>query len=129
MKDDYPLDLTDPFRPLPRYTAVQLRALYERNPTAELRAALWEIHRLQSILVTTLERLSSNQPQSLESRISWVKNRLLEEPCVDETRHVDYKKRYQDAIDNSGRHWGKEALARAESQRAAEAKGTGENSQ
>lgn len=42
MQDDYPLDLTDPFRPLPRYTAVQLRALYERNPTPELRAALWE---------------------------------------------------------------------------------------
>jgi hypothetical protein len=35
----------------PKRTAAELRAIYERNPCAEVRDLLWEIHRLQVLLL------------------------------------------------------------------------------
>lgn len=71
----------------PKHTAAQLRALYTRNPCPEVRELLWEIHRLQQLL------LRANQLQKAYGggcHVSHVqiletfRAELRGEPCIEE---------------------------------------------
>jgi len=80
-------DLHQPGR-TPR-TAAQLRALYEAKPSPELAAALWEIHRLQKVVLAAWERFERIclQPEAAE-QVSRIAAQVMgEEPCV--VAHLD----------------------------------------
>lgn len=115
---NYPLDDTDPTFPLPRWTAAELRSLYEQNPTAELRHALWEIRRLQNMALAILERLEAQEVGAMPNQVGWVIERIRQEPCVDDAAPINFKKRYQRSIKTSGRHWAKDTLANVAARRA-----------
>lgn len=99
-----PGDLVEFLQRMPPRTAEELRALYERSPTPELRTALWEIWRLQNVLLDTIQTLSGASRQPLPDRVEQVVTALSAEPCVVESEPVDYKKKVKQAIEDSGRH-------------------------
>lgn len=113
VKRSYPPDLSDPFNPLPRRTAEELRAFFYRNPTPDTRDLLKEIKRLQKVLLSVRSELENYRGGPLRERAAMAIARINLEPCVHEANPVDYRRRYQDAIEHSERHWAHDALARA----------------
>ncbi|QBP10093.1 hypothetical protein [Cupriavidus metallidurans] len=75
-------------------SAVQLRAMYRRNRTPEVRALLWEIARLQAI-VRRADQLLACFPASagtstataLEIVLGALRRELVGEPCLEEELH------------------------------------------
>lgn len=82
----------DPRYPAP-LSAIQLRALYRRNRSPEVRALLWEIARLHT-LVRRADQLLSCFPASagtstataLDIVIGALRSELKGEPCLEEER-------------------------------------------
>ncbi|CAN7779276.1 hypothetical protein LJR296_007885 [Cupriavidus necator] len=71
----------------PRLTASQLRAIYERNPSAEVRELLWEIHRLRLLVLRAhqlVETMGSTQPPATELVRDILHQELGGEPCIEE---------------------------------------------
>ncbi|UIF90835.1 hypothetical protein [Cupriavidus sp. UYPR2.512] len=76
----------------PRLHSAQLRAIYERNPCAEVRELLWEIHRLHILLrrANQLQEASgagchTSYLQILET----FRAELRGEPCIEERKAWD----------------------------------------
>ncbi|MCM3609129.1 hypothetical protein M4D49_26965 [Cupriavidus pauculus] len=72
---------------VPRLTAAQLRAAYERNPCAEVRELLWEIHRLRLLVLRAnqlLETMGRTNPPATQLVKDILLRELEGEPCIDE---------------------------------------------
>lgn len=72
---------------IPRLTASQLRAVFERNPCAEVRELLWEIHRLRLLVLRAnqlLETLGGNHPPATQFVKDILQQELEGEPCIEE---------------------------------------------
>ena len=111
MKKPFAYPTSDPFRPLPRKTAAELRGLYWRAPTAEARALLWEIHRLRRLLLGIRNGLLQKDAAPMQERVQWAIDELGREPCVAEAAPIDRKKQYQEAIATNAGHWAHDRLA------------------
>lgn len=93
MADEVAGQRRDPRYPEP-LSAAQLRAMYRRNRTPEVRALLWEIARLQTI-VRRADQLLACFPASagtstataLEIVLGALRRELAGEPCLEEERH------------------------------------------
>ncbi|WP_432263275.1 hypothetical protein [Cupriavidus sp. TMH.W2] len=73
----------------PRLTATELRTIYERNPCAEVRELLWEIHRLRLLLLRANQlqaALDGGCANSTEFILDIFRRELAGEPCVAERR-------------------------------------------
>ena len=70
-------------------TAKQLRALYEAAPSPQMAAALWEIHRLQQVILGAWQRFDriSGQPEAGEHVSRMAAQVIGEEPCI--VAHLD----------------------------------------
>ena len=71
----------------PRLSREQLRAIYERNPCAEVRELLWEIHRLRNLVLRAcqLQRTIGGGCYTSTRQIAERLGKELEsEPCVEE---------------------------------------------
>jgi hypothetical protein len=74
-------------QPRHKYTAAELRALYQACRTPEMRAALWEINRLHSIIKKAdqlCRALTGVGPQEADLALVSLMNMLKDEPCIRE---------------------------------------------
>ncbi|WP_155273261.1 hypothetical protein [Bordetella bronchiseptica] len=69
-------------------SAAQIRALYERNPTPVGRAMVWEIWRLQRLVVALEAGLSGagrlRHRQDIIDRVKELHDYIRDEPCLNE---------------------------------------------
>lgn len=81
-----------------KYTAAELRDLYQRCRTPEMRAALWEIKRLQAIVIKANQlcrALTGTGPQEQELILLGLMHMLKDEPCI----HEDPARSLADAME------------------------------
>lgn len=93
MPDDVAGQRRDSRYPEP-LSAVQLRAMYRRNRTPEVRALLWEIARLQTIVRRADPLLAcfpayagTSTATALEIVLGALRRELVGEPCLEEELH------------------------------------------
>ncbi|SOZ17267.1 hypothetical protein [Cupriavidus taiwanensis] len=70
-----------------KYTAAELRALYRNCRTPEMREALWEIKRLQTVVVKANQlcrAITGIGPQETQLVLLGLMQMLRDEPCLRE---------------------------------------------
>lgn len=79
-----------PSSPYPPLTSAEARALYAAAPSPEMRRALWEIRRLQGLVIESERLMDLREWPSLQASIvpqvaQW-RELLRTEPCIVELR-------------------------------------------
>ncbi|TSP14060.1 hypothetical protein [Cupriavidus campinensis] len=85
-------------RPRHKYTAAELRALYQACRTPEMRAALWEINRLHAIVKKAdhlCRALTGIDGEQTDLILISLMNTLKDEPCI----HEDPARSITDAME------------------------------
>jgi hypothetical protein len=78
----------------PPLTKEQLRAIWEKNKSPEVRELLWEIHRLRAVVLRAdqLQRSLGNVGGGTGIILQALRSTLQDEPCVKEFPKLDIEK-------------------------------------
>lgn len=78
--------------PPPALTAAQVRALYEANPTPQMRAMAWELWRVQRVILCLASGLRDaarlRHRQDVLDRVAQLLEHVQPEPCLNEDQPV-----------------------------------------
>lgn len=82
---------------LPWRTPASLRAIYERNPTRETLALLWEVRRLQAVICEDFRKFDKGcaQPELAGNMLRFGAIHAAEEPCVKAMLDAEWERRHE----------------------------------